>query len=65
MDIVEISKAVTAQESREIISIGLRMQFDALDFRDPLNYHREVTKLQAVALRYNLLELIQEFENDK
>lgn len=62
---VELTSAVTAEESRQIIATGIRLQFDALDYRDPLNYPQEVKKLKATAFRYGLFELLEEIENDK
>lgn len=65
MNLASISSDVTAEESREIISTGIRMQFDLLDSSDPLNYYLNVEKLQATALKYGLFELVKELENDK
>lgn len=65
MNLASISSAVTAEESREIISTGIRMQFDLLDSSDPLNYYLNVEKLQATALKFGLTELVKELENDK
>ena len=65
MGYVDLTSAVTAEESRQIIAIGIRLQFDALDYRDPFNYPREVKKLKATAFRYGLFELLEEIEDDK
>lgn len=64
MDVIAISNSITARESRSIVEMGLRMQFDALDPTD-INYLYYVNRLIATALKYGLYELAQEFENDK